>query len=323
MNKKFDVTTIGEGNIRLSVDAGNRLNTANDFQVGISGAEANVVGGLSRLGWCTGWVSSLPETPLGKRVRNEYRSHGINVDGIHWSQKHRVATLFVEYAKEPRTTRVIFDRENTAFTNIESDQIDWNHLLDTKIIHLTGITVPLSENTLQVTREAVEKARQNNVKISFDINYRNNLWSSPEEAHDILMPLIQNVEILFCSRRDAEAVFKCKGSDKDMIKELQKQTNANKIVMSKGAEGVVGIEKGGEMYIESARDVVIIDRIGAGDGLAAGVLHGWLENDFAKGLKYGMVTAALALSQYGEIVNTNLKELNQLLEKDNILDIIR
>lgn len=322
MKKRFDVTTIGEGNIRLSVGIGNRLNTANEFQVGISGAEANVVGGLSRLGWKTGWISSLPETPIGKRIRNEYRSHGINVEGIYWSQGLRVATLFVEYARQPRSTKVIFDRENTSFTNMKSEQVNWKYLLDTKIIHLTGITVPLSENTLQITKEAIDKARKHNVKISFDVNYRDNLWSSIKMAHDTLLPLIQNVEILFCSRRDAQAVFDCNGTDEEIIKKLQNLSNASKVVMSKGSEGVVGLEKN-VVYSELARDVEIIDRIGAGDGLAAGVLHGWLLEDFTKGLKYGMVTAALALSQYGEIVNTNVKELNQLLNEKNIRDIVR
>src|SRR5699024_4327851 len=240
MNKSFDVTTIGEGNIRLSVDAGNRLNTASEFQVGISGAEANVVGGLSRLGWNTGWVSALPETPLGKRIRNEYRSHGINVDGIFWSQDHRVATLFVEYAKEPRSTKVLFDRENTSFTNIKTEQVDWDYLLDTKIIHLTGITVPLSNNTLQISNEAIKKARENKIKISFDVNYRSNLWSSVEKAHDTLLPLIQDVELLFCSRRDAEKLFNCSGTDEEKIKGLKKLTNAKKVIMSRGDEGVLG-----------------------------------------------------------------------------------
>src|SRR5699024_3425179 len=284
--------------------------------------EANVVGGLSRLGWNTGWVSALPETPLGKRIRNEYRSHGTNVDGIFWSQDHRVATLFVEYAKEPRSTKVLFDRENTSFTNIKTEQVDWDYLLDTKIIHLTGITVPLSNNTLQISNEAIKKARENKIKISFDVNYRSNLWSSVEKAHDTLLPLIQDVELLFCSRRDAEKLFNCSGTDEEKIKGLKKLTNAKKVIMSRGDEGVLGLEEG-ILYSEPARDVVIIDRIGAGDGLAAGVLHGWLEDDFEKGLKYGMVTAALALSQYGEIVNTNLKELNQLLNEENMKDIIR
>ncbi|WP_426365491.1 sugar kinase [Mammaliicoccus lentus] len=322
MENNFDVTTIGEGSIRLSVDEGHRLNTANNFHVGVSGAEANVVGGLSRLGWNTSWSSSLPETPVGKRIRNEYRSHGINVESINWTQDTRVAMLFVEYAKKPRSTKVIFDRKNTSFTEINLNQINWEYLLNTKIIHLTGITVSLSYNTLNIMKEVINKANKNGVKISFDINYRDNLWSSVELARETLEPMIQNIEILFCSRRDAIHVFKCNGSDEEMIHQLQKISRAKKVVMSRGPEGAIALENN-IIFSEKARDVVIIDRIGAGDGLAMGVLHGWLQGDFQKGLKYGMITSALALSQYGEIVNTNSKELEQLLNQKNIEDIIR
>ncbi len=316
----FDVTTIGEGSLRLSVPAGKRLNLANSFEIGVSGAEANVVGCLSRLGRKTGWISSLPETPLGKRVRNEYRSHGINVDKIIWSNQYRLATLYVEYATPPRSTNVIFDRKNTSFTSICRKDVDWSYLLDTKIIHLTGITAALSENTKEIVHEAITRAHEYQVPISFDVNYRSALWSK-EEAYETMLPMIQNVEVLFCSRRDAKFVFECEGSDHEIIRQLQKKSNASKVVMSRGAEGVLGLEDD-VIYEEAARQVVIIDRIGAGDGLAGGVLYGWLEGDFAKGLKYGVLTAALALGQYGEVVNTNPKELSLLLEYE-AGDIVR
>ncbi|MBS4208836.1 sugar kinase [Bacillus sp. FJAT-50079] len=316
----FDVTTIGEGSLRLSVPAGKRLNLANSFEIGVSGAEANVVGCLSRLGRKTGWISCLPETPVGKRVRNEYRSHGINVDNIIWSNQYRLATLYVEYATPPRSTNVIFDRKNTCFTNIRKEDVDWSYLLDSKIIHLTGITVALSENTKEIVQEAIKRAREKGVPISFDVNYRSTLWSK-EEAYETMLPMIQNVEVLFCSKRDAEFLFGCEGSDHEIIRQLQKKSNASKVVMSRGASGVLGLEDD-VIYEEPARKVVIIDRIGAGDGLAGGVLYGWLEGDFAKGLKYGVLTAALALSQYGEVVNTNPKELNLLLEYE-AGDIVR
>ena len=59
---------------------------------------------------------------------------------------------------------------------------------------------------------------------------------------------------------------------------------------------------------------MILDRIGAGDAMVGGVLHGWLQGDFAKGLRYGALTAALALSQYGDQVITTSEELEALLE---------
>lgn len=316
----FDVTTIGEGSLRLSVPAGKRLNIASSFEIGVSGAEANVVGCLSRLGRKTGWISCLPETPVGKRVRNEYRSHGINVDKIIWSDQDRLATLYVEYSTPPRATKVIFDRKNTCFTNISKEDVDWSYLLDSRIIHITGITAALSENTKEVVQETIVRAHEAKVPISFDVNYRSTLWSK-EEAYETMLPMIQKVEVLFCSKRDAECVFGCEGTDHEIIRQLQKISSANKVVMSRGAAGVIGLEDN-MIYEEPAREVVIIDRIGAGDGLAGGVLHGWLEGDFVKGLQYGVLTAALALSQYGEVVNTNAKEVDSLLESIGT-DIIR
>lgn len=317
---RFDVTTIGEGNLRLSVPAGKRLNIANSFDIGVSGAEANVVGCLSRLGRKTGWVSCLPDNPLGKKVRNEYRSHGINIDKIIWSNQFRLATLYVEYATPPRSTKVIFDRKNTCFTNIRKEDVDWSYLLDSKIIHLTGITAALSKNTKEVVQELIKRAHEAKVPISFDVNYRSTLWEK-EEAYETLLPMIQNVELLFCSKRDAKFVFDCEGNDHEIIHHLQKISKAHKVVMSRGAESVLGLEDS-VIYEEPAREVVIVDRIGAGDGLAGGVLHGWLEGDFVKGLKYGVLTAALALSQYGEVVNTNVQEVNALLESRGA-DIVR
>ncbi|WP_077298757.1 sugar kinase [Virgibacillus pantothenticus] len=317
---RFDVTTIGEGNLRLSVPAGKRLNIATSFDIGVSGAEANVVGCLSRLGRKTGWVSCLPDNPLGKKVRNEYRSHGINIDKLIWSNQFRLATLYVEYATPPRSTKVIFDRKSTCFTNIRKEDVDWSYLLDSKIIHLTGITAALSKNTKEVVQELIKRAHKAKVPISFDVNYRSTLWEK-EEAYETLLPMIQNVEVLFCSKRDAKFVFGCEGDDYEMIGHLKEISKAHKVVMSRGAESVLGL-KDGVIYKEPVREVVIVDRIGAGDGLAGGVLHGWLEGDFVKGLKYGVLTAALALSQYGEVVNTNEQEVNALLESRGA-DIVR
>ena len=78
---RFDVTSIGEGQLRLCVPAGKRLEQVTQFDVFVSGTEANVVGLLSRLGWRSGFITSLPDGPLGRRVLNEYRMAGIDLGG--------------------------------------------------------------------------------------------------------------------------------------------------------------------------------------------------------------------------------------------------
>ena len=309
---RFDVTTIGEGQLRFSVPPGQRLERATQLDVRVSCTEANVASLLARLGWHCGWITSLPTTPMGKRVANEFMLSGLDLSAIVWSDKHRLATYYVEYAVPPRTTQVYFDRANTCFTNLTKEQIDWDYLLDTRLLHLSGLTVPLSPSLREIVQEAVRRANAQGVAISFDMNYRERIWT-PTEARTAVMPILESITVLFCSRGDAHRVFGLHGAPEDIVTRLGTLTSAQYIVSSLAADGVIAWDRKG-FYREPARKVVILDRIGAGDAMVGGVLHGWLQNDFAKGVRYGALTAALALSQYGDQVITTRDEVDALLD---------
>jgi len=317
---RFDVTTYGEGVLRLSVPAGERIETAAGFDVHVSGTEANVVGGLSRLGWSCGWVSALPDTPPGRRVQHAHRSHGIDLSSVVWREDGRVSTVYVEYAHPPRPIRIYYDRKDSCFTQMPADGVDWAYLLDTRHLHLSGLTVPLSENTEQIITQALQRAREHGVTTSFDVNYRNLLWTT-EDARERLLPLIKGVDILFCGRRDAEAVFGCAGKPQEIVDKLGEISGAANIVVSLSGEGVIGWD-GTDYHREKATRVWIVDRIGAGDAMIAGVLHGWLNGSLSDGLQYGAVMAALALSQEGDTVVTTARELERLRGGD-AADIVR
>ncbi|MEM7531311.1 MAG: sugar kinase [Chloroflexota bacterium] len=311
---RFDVTTIGEGQLRYSVPAGVRLEEADQLDVHVAGTEANVTGLLSRLGWNCGWVSSLPNTPMGRRVYNRFHQSGLDLSAVAWSNSHRLATYYVEYAEPPRTTQVYYDRADTCFTNMQPGQIDWDYLLDTRLLHISGLTAPLSPSILTIMTEAVDQASAAGVAVSFDMNYRSRLWT-PEEAAATVGPLIEKVDLLFFGRGDASIVFGIDGSPQEIVEALGQRSSANYIVTSMADDGIIGWDRQA-FYREPARDVVILDRIGAGDGMVAGVIDGWLQNDFALGLRIGALTAALALSQYGDQVVTNREEVNMLLVSD-------
>jgi len=307
---RFDVTTLGEAMLRLSVPPGVRLETARQLDMYPAGAEANVAAALARLGRPCGWVSSLPDTSLGRLVTNELRQAGVDVTAVHWSATGRMGTYFIEFAGPPRPTQVVYDRANSCFTQLQAGQIDWEYLLDTQLLHLTGITPPLSPSCLDMVQQALQRARERGTAVSFDVNYRQKLWSS-EAAATTLLPLMQKVDLLFCSQRDAINLFGCAGTPEELIMQLATQTEARHIVVSLAAEGVIGWD-GKHIYRQAAPPVQMVDRIGAGDALAAGVIHGWLDGDFAAGLRYGVTLAALALSQYGDMVITTQDELTTL-----------
>ena len=317
---RFDVTTFGEGQLRYSVPAGERIENAKQFEVHAVCTCANVTSLLARLGWQCGWISALPNTPMGRRVINGFRKSGLDTSAVIWSDNHRLATYYVEYAVPPRTTQVYYDRADTCFSHINSENINWEYLFDTQLIHLSGLPIPIAPTILEITEKTIQQAKEKNILVSFDINYRQRLWS-PEQAKKTLIPIIKDIDILFCSRGDAIKVFGCSGTPEEIIKQLGLLTKAKYIVVSLSLDGLIGWDRK-NFYQQKAREVIILDRIGAGDAMVGGVLHGILKDDFQKSIAYGATTAALALSQYGDQVITSNTELENLL-LENKADIIR
>lgn len=314
---RFDVTTLGEMLIRLSVPNGKRLESTTRLDVYPAGAEANVATLLARLERKVAWIGALPKNPLGQLAVSALRVAGVHTGGVCWSEAGRMGTYYVEFGEPPRGIQVTYDRADSCSTRISVGQIDWNLLLDTRLLHLTGITPPLSPSCQEVINETVQRARARGVPISFDINYRQKLWSEQEAARTLL-PLIQNVELLFCSQADAKRLFHCSGSIQEIAQGMRELSNARYVAVTFAEQGAL-LWDGNEWKRESARSTHIIDRLGAGDALAAGVIHGWLDGDLSAGLRYGVTLSALALSQFGDMVITNKSELLALSQGSSTL----
>lgn len=309
---RFDVSSIGEMLLRLSVPSGKRLEAAQQLDLYPAGAEANVMSLLARLERKAHWVGALPQNALGRLAENALQAAGVDTSGIIWSQYGRMGTYYVEFGAPPRGIQVTYDRAHSCMTELKVDDVNWDSLLDIRLLHLTGITPALSSSCREIVEEAIRQVKGRGLPVSFDINYRQKLWSEAE-AQQTLLPMIQNVELLFCSANDATRVFNCKGTTQDIAQALLEISHAKYVVVTIGEQGALLWDGKGWLH-EPARPTQIIDRLGAGDALAAGVIHGWLEDDLATGLRYGTTLAALALSQFGDMVITNKEELLRLSE---------
>ena len=318
---RFDVTTLGEGQLRYSVPSGTRLENVDTFTVHACGTEANVTSLLCRLGWKCGWLSSMPKSPLSKRVTNEFQRSGLDLSAVVWRDAGRLATYYVEYAEPPRQTQVYYDRANTCFTNLTKEEVDWDYLTDARLLHLSGLTVPLSSHLREIVPEAIRQAKTRGALVSFDVNYRHRIWT-PEQARETLLPIIQNVDILFCSRTDARTVFGIGCEPEETVQRLSEITAAPYIVTTLGNEGVIAWDRK-QFFKQASCKVRIVDRIGAGDAMVAGVLHGFMQGELSKGLRYGVITAAMALTQFGDQVVTTRDELEELLNANGSTDIYR
>lgn len=311
---RWDVTSFGETMLRLSVPAGERLADAQTLAVEIGGAESNVLVALSRLGRRCGWISRLPEHALGDAVVRAIRADGVDVGAVRRVPGTRLGTYFLEYATQPRAIQVIYDRAGSAAAAMAPDDMDWDYLLDTRLLHITGITAALSDTCFETVKQAMRRARDSGVTVSFDVNYRAKLWTV-EQAGSRLRPLIADVDILLCKSADAAALFGCHGEPREQMAALAALGRSRAVFCTYGAQGAALLE--GDTFVQQpALAVTIIDRIGSGDAFAAGVLDGILDGDARDGLRRGVGLAAIALSQHGDRVLTSRPELDAVLAQE-------
>lgn len=312
-DQQFDLTSLGETMLRLSVPMGRRLDDARSLDLEVGGAESNVCTVLSRLGRRCGWVSRLPDQALGRAVLRALRADGVDVAAVRSVPDGRLGTYFIEYASQPRAIQVIYDRAESAAAQMGPEDIDWDYMLNTRVLHLTGITAALSPSCYATVAEAVRRARAAGVTVSFDVNYRGKLWDA-KTAGQGLRPLIAEADMLFCKSADATLLFGCTGEPQELMLSLQKLTRASAICCTFGEHGAALLQ-GDSFTTQPAVPVQIVDRIGSGDALAAGVLDGLLDDDLPTGLRRGVALAAIALSQHGDRVLTTRAELAAVMQQ--------
>lgn len=309
---RFDVSALGEVMLRLSVPAGERLERARQLAVHPGGAEANVMSALACLGRRCAWSSGLPRHATGRLIENHMRMAGIDTSCVHWSAEGKVGLYFVEFADAPRNVDVIYDRAASCAARLTPDDVDWARLMDTRHFHISGITPALSPAGQAVAQTALEAARAHGATTSFDVNYRAKMWS-PATARQVMEPMLADIDVLFCGQGDAETVFDLRGTTETILDRLGNLAPRAVVVMTRGDEGIY-LRTREEVRFEPARPVTITDRLGAGDAMAAGFLHGYLEHDLTMGLRYGALLAAMVLTQHGDMLISTPGEIESLME---------
>lgn len=313
----YDLTTFGEAQIRLTVEKGNRLATCQLLRLTPAGSEANVAGLLAQLGRRTAFASSVPQGDLATRFMNEYRGVGVDLSHVVRTPDGRMALYFMEPGEYPLPAKVTYDRMHTKFREITPDTFNWDALLDTRVLFVTGITAALTESTGETVTYAVEEAHRRGVKVALDINYRSLLWTQ-ERAREVLEPLLDKVSILFCSRLDGIKVLGMTGDGPAVNAELRQKYGLDHVVSTDQIAGVYysGIQGQQAFGVEP---VPVVDRPGAGDSFVAGTLHGYLEGDVLGGINYGLRTSKLALTHHGDLTHVSPAEL----ELPTSTDIVR
>lgn len=308
---RFQVVTLGEAMLRLSVRPGDRLEDAAAFDVHVAGSEANVAYALARMGVRSGWASALPRNPLGERIASTLRAGGVDVAPLVWLDRGRVGTYFVQLGSPPRPTTVTYDRAGSAFAVATPGEFDWGLITDTDHLHVSGITLAISEAAREVAHTAVREARATGCTVSLDVNHRARMWTAGEASRS-LSALAGSLDLVICKGQDARDVFGSTGDPWEVARDLQDRFQAPAVACTWGREPATLLD--GDVRVEcGSYDVEIVDRIGAGDAFAAGVLWGRLDGSLPLGLRRGVAMAALEMTVRGDLLTLDRAAVEALL----------
>ena len=324
--RTFDLLTLGQLLLRLSPPDNDRLVRGDTFIKQVGGAELNVAVGVALLGLHTGIISKLPSHDMGSFMKSKIRSYGVSDDFFLYdsSPSARVGIYYYENGAYPRKPKVIYDRSNSSFYSLNIDEIPQEAYSASRCFHTTGITLALSQNTV----EMMKRFKEAGTLVSFDVNFRGNLWTG-EEARECIEKILPYVDIFFCSEDTARLTFKKTGTAKEMMKSFTQEypisivASTQRVVHSpkRHTFGSVMYDAKKQEYFEEEpyRDIDVVDRIGSGDAYISGALYGLLTSEFdcARAVRYGNATSAVKNTIPGDLPSSNLEEIETIIKAHN------
>ncbi len=283
------VICFGELLIRLSSPGHTLLTQAPALQLHVGGAEANVAVALACLGHPARMVSAVPDNPLGRRAVEFLRAHGVDCDAVQ-VRPGRMGLYLHSPGAGLRPAQILYDRAGSAFATAPPDSFDWDRALEgARRLHISGVTAAVAAGPAQAALHAARAAQARGVALSFDCNFRASLWASRGvEPRSVLTPLIEPADVLFGNHRDASLLLgrAFPGENPQERREaalalfaafpgLRLIASTLRRVDSADCHRIAARIDTRDGEFETAQTPLsgIVERIGAGDAFAAGVLH--------------------------------------------------
>ncbi len=333
------VVTFGEIMLRLSTPGFARVIQSTHFAATYGGGEANVAISLSHLGIPAAHVTRFPDNELGKAATELLRRNGVDTSPVVYGGD-RLGIYFLEVGAGSRASKVIYDRANSAFAQLQPGMIDWEAALQkAQWFHWTGITPAISEGAAQACREAIRIANRKGITVSADVNYRKNLWQYGKTAGEVMPELVEGCDLIIASENDAAYIFGIRsestgnGSYESVCRQLvrrfprlKKVITTNRAVINSSHNILSAVLWNGRQLIQTIEHPItpIVDRIGGGDAFAAGLIYGLLTHqDDQKALDFAVAASVLKHTIEGDANLVTVAEVEALVKGENVGRLVR
>jgi len=303
-----DLVTFGETSLRVSPAADERLETAEDARIRVSGTESNVAVAATVMGAETTWLSKLPDTPLGHRVERALHEHGVET-AVAWANDGRQSLEFAESGVVPREGRRVQDRAGAAVTTVTPGELPMDRIQAADVTFVAGSTLALSGSVVE-TAEAVLRAAGGNV-VAMDLDYNPGLWSA-EEARETLSGVFDAVDVLVANEDQAQAVFERSGEPREIAHTIASKRDFDVVVITRSERGALAWHDN-VIHEQDGVDVEAVDPAGQHEAFTGVFLERLLSGAGAEAaLTHGVASATLARTLPGAMTTATREEIEAL-----------
>ncbi len=312
---------------------------AHSFTVHVSGGEYNVAANLSDcFGLATGIATAMVKYPIGEMIQARVREMGVRPfykwfdhDGV---RGPNMATVYSDLGMGVRPPVVFYNRANEAGALLKPGDIDWTAIFARGVrwFHSGGIFAALSETTSELILEGMRAARKAGAIVSFDLNYRAKLWApigGLKRAQAVLRSIASEIDVLIGNEEDMQLGLGIAGPEAArsdikseaffaMIEKVVKEfpdikavaTTLREVRSSNRHDWGAVLWLRGDRYLSPSCTLDVLDRIGGGDGFAAGLIYGLLAGrDPEEALRLGWAHGALLTTFPGDVTMARLPEV--------------
>jgi 2-dehydro-3-deoxygluconokinase len=319
------------------------------------GGEANVCASLALFGQPARYLTALPRTPIAESVVATLRGLGVDTSFIHWRKEGRLGLYFVESGANQRGSTVIYDRAESAVSLAGSEEYDFEQALDgVTWLHVTGITPAISEPACRANLALVKLAKESGVTVSCDLNFRKKLWtwrpgtSAKALARECMAQVLPHVDVVIANEEDAADVLDIHAAGSDAAagridagaysqvarRIVERFPNVLKVAITLRQSISADHNDWGAMLYDAASERAhfaplspkgeyqpyeirdIVDRVGAGDSFAAGLLSALKSPDLSapdKAIAFAVAASCLKHSIAGDFNYVTREEVLALM----------
>ena len=316
--KKYDVTALGELLVDFTENGiseqGNPMLEANP-----GGAPCNVLSMLQNLGKRTAFIGKVGADAFGQMLMQAVKEQGIDTDNLVTDEVVHTTLAFV-HTEEDGDRSFSFYRNPGADMMLRWDEVKQEILADTKIFHFGTLSMT-DEQIENLTKKAVQKAKDKGAVISFDPNLRPPLWKNLEDAKRQMWYGISQCDILKISDDEIEFLTGTADIDKG-VEQIMEQSQPTLICATMGKHGSKAYYNGKSIFCEPFLREDTIETTGAGDTFMACVLNAVLENGMDSLNDKDLLDMLEFANAASSIITTRKGALKVMPKKQEIIEVM-